>query len=372
VFLTQEYCPNRYPFEQESKLVKDCKTVVKHFRNHHQPKQQLEAAQKAAGPGHPHLVLPGDTRFGSAYTMLDKLNKSQIQLYAHTHTQDYLPHDYHPETNPGTTKALRESNEPKYNLQKIVSSEFFKVGIPSILNTMKPFVELMTELQGDKVPLSRVYDKWLQLYDKIELMHWLNDEQRQYVSKVTKYYWNFVTGVADGVAYLLDPHFVGEHLTQDEEDKITTFIVNYVNSDIDPNATVPAANSEEARNLIKETSDLRIKMKDELNSFLAAARENKANKNDKFNNLPTHPKDYWKINQRHYPNLYTLALKVFNIPAGTASSERTFSAEGFIRSKLRNRLVTEKVKKILFIKLNDDEKDVAVELEGCDSEQDDD
>jgi hypothetical protein len=124
----------------------------------------------------------------------------------------------------------------------------------------------------------------------------------------------------DGVAYLLDPHFVGEHLTQDEEDKITTFIVNYVNSDIDPNATVPVANSEGARNLIKETSDLRMKMKDELNSFLAAARERKFNKNDKFNNLPTHPKDYWKINQRHYPNLYTLALKVFNIPAGTASS----------------------------------------------------
>ena len=141
-----------------------------------------------------------------------------------------------------------------------------------------------------------------------------------------------------------------------------------VNSDIDPIAPVPIANSEEARTLIKETSDLRMKMRDELNLFLAGARENKVNNNDKFNNLPNHPKDYWKINQRHYPNLSILALKVFNIPAGTASSERTFSAEGFIRSKLRNRLVTAKVKKILFIKLNDDEKD----MEDSDSELDDD
>jgi hAT family C-terminal dimerisation region len=58
------------------------------------------------------------------------------------------------------------------------------------------------------------------------------------------------------------------------------------------------------------------------------------------------------IEGKQFPVLRSVALIVFGMVTSSASSERNFSATGFIHSKLRNSLKPENVFKLVYIKTN--------------------
>jgi hypothetical protein len=62
--------------------------------------------------------------------------------------------------------------------------------------------------------------------------------------------------------------------------------------------------------------------------------------------------DYWMEVETRFPLLSHLALKIFKLPVSSAYMERTFSIDKFIHCKSRNRLLDEKTKKLVIIKLN--------------------
>ena len=65
------------------------------------------------------------------------------------------------------------------------------------------------------------------------------------------------------------------------------------------------------------------------------------------------PFQYWTIYGRNdFPMLQKIALRIFNVPISNASSERAWSTFDFIHTKKRNRLLNEKVKKLVFIYTN--------------------
>jgi hypothetical protein len=70
---------------------------------------------------------------------------------------------------------------------------------------------------------------------------------------------------------------------------------------------------------------------------------------------------YWNIaGVVKYPNLAKIALKISSMICSSAISERTWSTFNFIHSRLRNRLTTERVNKLVFIYTN------CVSLDGSD------
>jgi hAT family C-terminal dimerisation region len=62
--------------------------------------------------------------------------------------------------------------------------------------------------------------------------------------------------------------------------------------------------------------------------------------------------NFWKVEGYRWPRIANVALKVFSIPASTAASERNFSVYGFIHSKLRNKLDSKTVDKLVYLKAN--------------------
>lgn len=66
------------------------------------------------------------------------------------------------------------------------------------------------------------------------------------------------------------------------------------------------------------------------------------------NRSPTH---YWKFITK-YPNIKSIACKIFACSSSSASSERSWSIHDFIHTKRRNRLSTEKVRKLVFVYAN--------------------
>jgi hypothetical protein len=61
---------------------------------------------------------------------------------------------------------------------------------------------------------------------------------------------------------------------------------------------------------------------------------------------------YWQVDGAEFPAIRAVALNVFSMVTSSAASERGFSTMGFIHSKMRNRVGSEKVKQLVFIKTN--------------------
>lgn len=61
------------------------------------------------------------------------------------------------------------------------------------------------------------------------------------------------------------------------------------------------------------------------------------------------PLDWWKANDKAFPNLAKLAKIILAIPATSAPSERNFSYAGILITNKRSQLSPTKVEKILFV-----------------------
>lgn len=64
------------------------------------------------------------------------------------------------------------------------------------------------------------------------------------------------------------------------------------------------------------------------------------------------PKDFWLFASISTTHLAQLALRVFNAPCNSVPSERAFSIQNLIHSKIRNRLHPDKVDKLTYIYMN--------------------
>jgi hypothetical protein len=51
---------------------------------------------------------------------------------------------------------------------------------------------------------------------------------------------------------------------------------------------------------------------------------------------------YWQVDGAEFPAIRAVALNVFSMVTSSAASERGFSTMGFVRSKMRNRLGSER------------------------------
>jgi hypothetical protein len=61
---------------------------------------------------------------------------------------------------------------------------------------------------------------------------------------------------------------------------------------------------------------------------------------------------WWRKNEDKYPVLSRIAKKFLGVPATSVPSERIFSSAGLLITKLRNRLSSELVDKIIFLNKN--------------------
>ena len=59
---------------------------------------------------------------------------------------------------------------------------------------------------------------------------------------------------------------------------------------------------------------------------------------------------FWKRKKDLFPHLYKLARSILAVPATSASSEREFSAAGFLLNEKRSRLKPETVESLLLIR----------------------
>lgn len=154
-------------------------------------------------------------------------------------------------------------------------------------------------------------------------------------------------GPAHGLAYLLDPRFLGQGLPAESRNSIEEILYS-----------TPIGDEVISNDVSKELIYMQF------TAFLISESAEKANNTFRHQMLVKKrktPLEYWLTDGAEWPELQQIAVKIFCMAASNAASERNFSTMGFIHSKKRNSLSVESVEKLVFIKTNMNNCDDAAE-----------
>lgn len=270
------------------------KQIIKYFRNTHVPSAKYRQA------GGKMLVLPSDVRWNTlADTLESYLNNWHI--LSKVCTENRLSIDRN-------IIAKIENIQIKNNAQ-------------DYLVHLKVIAVALDKCQRNSCTISDATDIWKEV-----LQHFENEVEptgsvsQEELSNVRNRYKMAVTEI-HFLAYLLDPQYLGQKLTNEEVDVALSYVSDYY-PDVMP----------------------------EVLAFRAMAPPFKKYLFIKNTVQNTNCLTWWRAQKQFISkNLYVLTTQLFSAVASTAGVERLFSTFGLVHNKLRNRLGGERAAKLVTI-----------------------
>lgn len=323
--------PDGYPFEDLLLFTINCKEVVSFYHNHHVQRASLRKALKAEKLN--NLVQPAPTRWGTILGCFRSLRAADNILNGLVSQRDFV------------SKGNAKQREKHTEIKEIITDPHFVSNLDECIRILEPIDMFIKIFQSDAAPCSEVYKAFLHLEDKMHSIPMLDEDKKTYLVELVRKRFEFMYGDAHGVAYVLDPRYLGDQMSRSLRKEIEDFIFNFPKVD-------GSTSKERKDQLAKEYTLFRI---DALNE-----REEKTYRFKMIGDTQS-VLQWWKADGTDWPMLRKLAIRVFSMAASAAASERNFSTFGFVHSKLRNRLAPEKVKKLVYIKTN------AIQMEGASS-----
>ena len=314
--------PDLYPFENLLTFTSECRKVVRFFHNHHVPKHQLMVALRKAGLK--QLVAMAPTRWGSLICMAKTLLAAEEVLLQLVSSRDFV-------TGTAVQKAERQA------ILSLIGNPTFVPNLTKIIEILSPIDIAIIYYQSDKVPISEVFRTFKStLPASINEMTLINEPERQYLLNLVTKRMEFMYGDAHGIAYVLDPRYLGMDMTPDQRMEVEEMIYSHPTSRRDP--------SESQDTMVVEYTNFRI-----------AALEMRRSGSSLFRALTSKNISvlmFWMSHGDPWPTLQTLARQVLSMVASSAASERNFSGFAFVHTKQRNCLSEASVEKLVYVRTN--------------------
>lgn len=287
-------------------IMQIAKSIINYFRSHQVLLAILRRLQKEKYGACVTLLLPGVTRWGSAYYCLTNLLKTKTAIQNSIHEEF----------------QIREEIK-----QQIINFEFWK-DAKVLCDFFEPFIKFINQLQSDQPRLSTAYIQ-LKLIENCVLQNIeiANDFKTQVLDFGKQRWNNFLYNPIILLAYQLDPKYRGELLNANKCDSI-------IEREI-----LRLAPENKKDEVLIEYSDYIGKLGGFSDDHLWGA-------------MTSQPINWWTLVARRYPILSTIARQILSIPSTSAASERNWSSFGFIHNKLRNRLEDNKVEKCVYLYWN--------------------
>ncbi|RLN86260.1 hypothetical protein BBJ28_00020768, partial [Nothophytophthora sp. Chile5] len=277
-----------------------CKQLTKFFKNNHALWHQLVSKLKVQGLR--KLVMPDDTRWGSLLGCFDTVLAAESALFS--------------------KKTQREVHD-------LVTPTDFVPRLEKAVGMLKIVVQHLRHFEKNDTPVSDVYKMFIDLNKEVEGCG-LSSGELESVKALIKARFDFVYGNAHVLRYLLDPRFAGAGMDAVTRKSVERFLAEWHSTD-------------KVDDVLIELATFPRFMK-ELQEITPRQWELLMNGKLKVYGL-------W-CGLGRFPLLQSIALRLFRCASSSAASERNFSTHAYIHSKLRNRLASEKVEKLVHIHFN--------------------
>jgi hypothetical protein len=272
------------------------------------------------------LILPAPTRWftqlnacerliGAKFAVLSFLEQDAKEVLQHTKCQD-------------TVKRF---------IQTIENGGFWKQ-LHQLEAALKFPSSLIGVMERDRTDISDIYHYFMRLYDHFSpsneaLKNLIGTTVLAEIRALVVARWEFIHTSSMGFAYMLSPaHSQGKWLPNDKADTRVQF-----------KAYIRVFYMEDEKKIEKCLDELRDFFRLKLVSTPANFAE--------YASLSGI--DYWvQYGVDEFPLLGDIAKRVFAVPTSSAAAERTWSAFSFLWSKRRNRLLSKKVERLVFLYTN--------------------
>ena len=297
-----------------------CKEIVKFFKLKQVPNAVLHEKQESANSKQ-SLKLPVQTRWGSIVECMKSIqvNKQSLREAA--------------------VNIAVESMAPKKVQNAILNDGVFWDRNLKFIDLLSPITRLITYFEATSATLSDVRHKLITLRDSfhshVSESPFLLAEEKTAILKFSKRLEMTCTSTHNA-SYLLDPRYTGDNLNSDELEGAITLILNL---------TVAQDNSQ----IIGEITNFRTKSNIFNKPLIWSATKVVTSAYKTSSNIT--PADWW-TSWFSTSALHDVAVKLLQMPASAASCERNWSTWGMVHSKLRNRLLTNRSGKLVYIKYN--------------------
>ena len=97
-------------------------------------------------------------------------------------------------------------------VKTIITDPEFVTKLDECIKILEPIDALIKVFQSDSVPCSDVYQGFLTLEEKMNGLVSIDQAKKAYLVQLVKNRFNFMNGDAHGIAYLLDPRYLGDQM----------------------------------------------------------------------------------------------------------------------------------------------------------------
>jgi hypothetical protein len=257
----------------------------------------------------------------SVCTSLDSVLKHEKELCAIVARRDFVE-----------ARTPVEQDRRK-RVQDFVLGESFVQDLNRSLAMLLPLQDHLRHFQEDRPPLSQVYPYFMDLLTAYSSMEWVSKKEKALITSCILERLNGIYGDSHGVAYMLDPLYLGEALGERKKQGVEDFMVRFC-----------------------EREGHTVDILNQLDKYKAMVIELKGTNEAYWHLLQSGavtPRDFWVERRAQFPHLHQLAVAVFALPASSISPSPSFGEQSFaIRSRFNRTLSVDQLQKLTHVYCN--------------------
>lgn len=262
----------------------------------------------------------------SVCAVLEAVLKHEKELYSVVARRDFVE---------ASTPAEQEKLK---RVQDFVLGESFVQDVVNSLAILRPLQQHLKHFQEDRPPLSQVFPYFVELLAVYSSIEWLSKKEKALITSCVSERFNSIYGNSHGVAYLLDPLYLGDALDERKRQEVESFIVRFC-----------------------EHEGHSVDILSQLEMFKRMVAELKQG-NPAYWQLvqsgAVSPHDFWMERRGQCPHLHQLAVAVFALPASSASPSPSLAVQGFdVTSRFGSKLKPDQLQKLTHVYCNSRRED---------------
>ncbi|GMF22269.1 unnamed protein product [Phytophthora lilii] len=282
------------------------------FHGNHKLQSQLSTDENS-----PSVEFPDSS---SVCFTLDAVLKHEKELYRIVARRDFVD-----ASTPAKQEKLRR-------VQDFVLGESFVQDLINSLAILRPLQQQLKHFQEDRPPLSQVFPSYLDLLAVYSSMEWVSKKEKALITSCVTERFDAIYGDSHGVAYVLDPLYLGEGLDERKKQKVENLIVRFYEQE---------GHSVDILGELEEYKAMVIEVKDSNQAYWQLLQSGAVS-----------PNDFW-VERRQFQHLQQLAYTVFALPASSSCPSPSFAEQGFtVHSRFYNKLTPEQLQKLTNIYCN--------------------